>query len=649
MSYVRKLGASALVVAAAFAVAFAVLVSSTSTQTAEAATVQLPAADGSVSAAPGDTVQIVVAGALAQLSITGTADGVGASFAANDGQAISCGDDASCDTDDSDDTTAGRQNVVGSVRVSLKIDDDSGEGHILVSVEGVGLTTGNTARVTKVINVSKATLVGSLKITASPKTISANGGTSTLLVEVQNAAGTPAGLNGQEVSLITTLGSIECAAGTETQACSVTTASYDHDNDGTTAVVPGGITATLNGKGVEGTATITARLGNLTETVDVTLFGTAKNLTAEPDQGSVEIGGSVYVVLTVTDGAGNPVSGQMVSPVSSKEVVGPEGDDTVPVVTEKDTAAVTTDGTESLLGRGYSKDKPAVGKAAAIPACGDDNADIDSATGTFEELFGPDTQGAANDAAANLGEGTNDKGQCVVYVTAPEDTTDATKNATRGVHTLNFQISDSVKASAEIEVAGKPSSISTDAPATVDPGSVTEITVSVFDDEAVLVGITSVKVRRVDGGGLIEDQGEGGSEMTSDGQSKFTFIAPSAIGSSEILITAGDVNHRVTLNIGEPVVEPEPEPEPPHVPALDRTPASTGYTLVTFNGGTVDELGAVLAEVCGSNAEAHATNLGRYVSYLGGAPSFVNQEFYDLFADGGIPAGEPLLVGNCGS
>ena len=47
-----------------------------------------------------------------------------------------------------------------------------------------------------------------------------------------------------------------------------------------------------------------------------------------------------------------------------------------------------------------------------------------------------------------------------------------------------------------------------------------------------LVGITSVKVRKVDGGGLIEDEGEGGSEMTSNGQSKFKFIAPSTPGTS---------------------------------------------------------------------------------------------------------------------
>ena len=625
MSYVRKMGASALVVAAAFAVAFAVLVSSTSNDTAEAATVQLPAADGSVQAAPGDTVQIVVAGALAQLSITGTADGVGASFAANNGQSISCGDNAACDTDDSDAVAAGRQNVADSVRVSLKIDDDAGEGHILVSVEGVGLASGNTARVTKVINVSKATLVGSLAIktdASSDKTINATGGISNLTVTVKNAS-TPAGLlTGQEVQVITTHGTVGCAAAADsatagtTQACSATTTA-----DGIVDVL-------LTGGGVEGVATVTATLGTRKATATVTLFGSAKNLTAEPQQGSIEIGGFTYIVLTVTDGAGNPRSGQVIAPVSSKEVVGPS-DDAEKVVTETVTAATTT----SAEGVGYSKDFiHATDATKNIPACGDDN--TGSLASPEEEVFDND--------------GTNADGKCVVHVSAPKKGEDgATKNATRGVHTLNFAIG-TLKASATIEVAGAPSSITTDAPSMVDPGSVTEVTVSVWDDEDVLVGITTVKVRKVDGGGLIEDQGADGSEKTSNGQSKFTFIAPSSIGSSEILITAGKISERVTIQIGEAPVEPEPEPEPPHVPALDRTPASTGYTLVVFNGGTVAELDAVLADVCGSSAAAYATNLGSYVSYLVGAPSVVNRAFNDLFADG-IPASTPLLVGGCGS
>lgn len=645
MSYVRKLGASALVVAAAFAVAFAVLVSSTSTQTAEAADVPVADADNAGTAAPGDKVQFTVTAELAQLTITGSAEGVGGSFDANDGQTISCADSTSCDKDGADD---------GSVQVDLNVDADSGEGYILVEVKRLGIASPTT--VTKVVTVSKANLVGSLAIKAVSKTIAADdddataptvqvpGVNATLIsVNVKNAASTPAGLNTQSVTLITTLGTISCNGTDFTQACSVNTAASTADTPGVDTGEDGWATVILRGSGVEGTATVTATLGSLTDTVDVTFYGEAKNLTAEPEQGSVEIGGSVFVVLTVTDGAGNPVSGQVIEPIttgSTKEVVGPN-DDAVPVVTEKDTAGDSAANPAVPAGRGYSMDKPAAGKAAAIPACGDDNAHVGADAATYDELFGADDAAGTDDA----GEGTNDKGQCVVHVTAPEDTTDATKNATRGEHTLNFAIG-TIKASATIEVAGKPSSITTDAPAMVDAASVTEITVSVWDDEDVLVGITDVRVRKVGGDGLIEDQGDGGSEMTSDGQSKFTFIAPSAVGSSEILITAGDAETRVTLQIGE---QPEdPPPPPPPAPSFNKTPSATGFTLVSFSGGSIDDLAGVLAAECGDGGRAYATDYqGNYVSYIPSAPAVVNAAFEALYADG-IPANEALLVGGCG-
>ena len=593
------MGAYGLGAVTAFAVAVALLVSVSSTTQAQTAPDHtLGSGDTDVSVddvAPGDTVRIVVSSVFAQVSITGTADGVGGSFDANDGQSIQCGNGNTCDQDDADTT----------VSVDLTVDSDAGEGHILLSVGGLGATP-----VTKVINVNKSTLVGSLTINASPKTIAAANGTSTLTIEVKSAEGKPRGLNDQNVTVVTTLGSIECEAGTETQACTETTANATVSGE----TVPGRGSVTLNGKGVEGVATVTARLGTLTATAEVTLFGSAKNLTAVPDQDSIEIGGEVYVVLTVTDGAGNPVAGQMVAPVTSKEVVGP-GEKPVPVVTERDTAPATANA-ESLLGRGYSQDKPADGSAAAIPACGDDNTHIGDAGATFEELFGPDSAGTVDNIdpadTGNLGEGTNANGQCVVFVTAPEDKTDATKNATRGVHTLNFAIG-SVKASATIEVAGKPASISTDAPAQVDTGSVTTITVSVFDDEDVLVGITSVKVRKVDGGGLIEDEGDDGAEMTSNGQSKFTFIAPSSHGSSEILITAGDVNHRVTVQIGEAPEEPAPEV----------SVSGQEGAIGVLNAGSLDDLLGALD--CGGNAGTTVTISGN--TYVVGAPDVVNAAF----------------------
>ncbi len=588
MSYVTKLGAYGLGAVTAFAVALALLVSVSSTPTAEAATINFAAndPDNAVTAAPGDTVNIAVASAFANVSITSTADGVGASFVAGGGQSVACSDDSSsCDVDDDDASTAGRQNVAGAVSVALKIDSDSGTGHILLSVGGLG-----AAVTSKVITVSKSGLIGSLDIktaTAADKTIPASGAgnTSTLTVTVKNAAPTPVGLPDQNVSVTTTHGTVGCdgSAGTS-QTCSADTSA-----DGEVSVL-------LTAGGVEGIATVTARLGTRTDSVDVTLFGSAKNLTAEPRQGSVEIGGEVYVVLTVTDGAGNPVSGETITPLTSKEVVGPD-DDAVLVVTERDTAEVSG---VSAVGVGYSKDYIDSRDAKNnIPACGEDNTNSDNAD--VDELFET--------------EGTNAAGQCVVLVKALE-AEGTRKAATRGEHTLNFQVSSTVKASATIEVAGKPASISTDAPDAVDAASVTTITVSVWDDDQVLVGITAVKVRKVDGGGLIEDAGDGGSEMTSDGQSKFTFIAPSGYGSSEILITAGDVNHRVSLTIGE-----EPVPPPPPEPEISVS-GQSGLIVVS----NADSLEALLGALdCGGNDGTSVTfNDG---TYRVGVPALVNSGF----------------------
>ena len=469
------MGAYGIAVAAAFAVALAVLVSVSSTQTAEAATVELGVDAASATAAPGDTVEIAVAGTLAQLTITGTADGVGGSFVANGGKTIACSNENSCDKDATDATSE-------TVTVQLKVDADSGEGHILVSVVGLGSATTNTAQTTKVINVSKASLVGSLEIktdAAGDKTIPATAGVSNLTVTVKNAATPAGGLEDQSVTVITTHGTVGCGEGAgSASAGSTQTCTADTDAAGVVDVI-------LTGGGVEGQAVVTARLGTRTDTVTITLFGGAKNLTAEPQQGSVEIGGSVYVVLTVTDGAGNPVSGQTITPLTSKEVVGPEGVDK-PVLVETEKGSTGTE-TGDALGTGYSRDLiRSTAQGGNIPACGDD-------------ARGRTASPSPTEAFADDDDGTNDKGQCVVYVTAPKAAGDQ-KAATRGEHTLNFQVSAAVKASATIEVAGAPDSITTDAPAEVDPASVTEITVSVWDDEGVLVGITDVRVRKVGGG-----------------------------------------------------------------------------------------------------------------------------------------------------
>ena len=78
-------------------------------------------------------------------------------------------------------------------------------------------------------------------------------------------------------------------------------------------------------------------------------------------------------------------------------------------------------------------------------------------------------------------------------------------------------------------------------------------------------------------------------------------------------------------------------------PAPDclRGAVTVGFSLVVYAGGSVGDLVAC-AE--GRNVTAlYALDGGEYVSYILGAPEFVNEDFRALFADG-VPALTPLTV-----
>ncbi len=66
-----------------------------------------------------------------------------------------------------------------------------------------------------------------------------------------------------------------------------------------------------------------------------------------------------------------------------------------------------------------------------------------------------------------------------------------------------------------------------------------------------------------------------------------------------------------------------------------------GFSLVVFEGGSVDDR---VACAKGRHVTAlYALDEGDYVSYILGAPAFVNERFGELYA-GGVPALTPLAV-----
>ncbi len=70
-----------------------------------------------------------------------------------------------------------------------------------------------------------------------------------------------------------------------------------------------------------------------------------------------------------------------------------------------------------------------------------------------------------------------------------------------------------------------------------------------------------------------------------------------------------------------------------------------GFSLVVYEGGSVEDL-ALCAE-SRDVAALYALHGGVYVSYILGAPEFVNQPFAELFADG-VPPVMPLVAGSSG-
>ena len=76
-------------------------------------------------------------------------------------------------------------------------------------------------------------------------------------------------------------------------------------------------------------------------------------------------------------------------------------------------------------------------------------------------------------------------------------------------------------------------------------------------------------------------------------------------------------------------------------PECLRGPVASGFSLVVYEGGNVDEL-----EACARSMDVtalYALSEGDFVSYILGAPDFVTQPFRDLFADG-LPLMTPLVA-----
>ena len=415
---------------------------------------------------------------------------------------------------------------------------------------------------------------------------------------------------GQDV-LFTVTGATFRSTGTD-PACSAGSTSCTVKSDANGGWVQ------VRGSGAPGVAKLTVVAAGFTVTKDITFYGNAKKITAEAEQNSIEPGGSVFIVVTVTDGAGNGIGGR--SPdigTGADSIKGPS------------TNAVRVTAVDSEA-------KDPAGTANDIPACA---------------------------------TGTNAKGKCVIQVTAPNPSGTA-NDAARGDHVITIKGAAPIatadrKVQVTITVAGAVNAVNAEAPDRVDPGSTTEIVLTVVDDEGVRAGAQSITVTKIAGDGVLRN---GETTLTKDGQHTVTYRAASRVGTAEFDVqvraptatgaatNSGKVlaSASFTIMVGEE--EPEEPPAPPAPEPVDEpwfTPSPTGvagYVNSIFRGGSLSDLQGALLDECSNNGvAAYVTRGGVHVPYIAGARvSAANAAFRSsVVVDGMVPASTIFLIAGC--
>ena len=139
------------------------------------------------------------------------------------------------------------------------------------------------------------------------------------------------------------------------------------------------------------------------------------------------------------------------------------------------------------------------------------------------------------------------------------------------------------------------------------------------------------------------DEAAEGHQVALEGVDVITITVTSADGSRTRV-------YRVRFGEAEQEAEQvEQEAEQVSVPEpwlhCLRGAVADGFSLVVFEGGSVEEL--VSCAESRDITALYALHGGIYVSYIVGAPEFVNQPFAELFADG-VPPLMPLVAGSNG-
>ena len=145
------------------------------------------------------------------------------------------------------------------------------------------------------------------------------------------------------------------------------------------------------------------------------------------------------------------------------------------------------------------------------------------------------------------------------------------------------------------------------------------------------------------------DDGAGGHQVALKDLSQITVTVTSADGSRtktyRVRLDEEEVAEPAPEEVAEPAPEEAAEPAPEEAAGAAasclRGDIAVGFSLVVSAGGSFEDL---VTCVEGRNVAAlYVLDGGAFVSYILGAPAFVNQSFAGLFADG-VPALTPLVA-----
>ena len=129
----------------------------------------------------------------------------------------------------------------------------------------------------------------------------------------------------------------------------------------------------------------------------------------------------------------------------------------------------------------------------------------------------------------------------------------------------------------------------------------------------------------------------------ADGEADGYQVALQDLGEITVTVTSADGSRMKTYRVQIPETAWDPARDPwPH---CLRGAVSEGFSLVVYEGGSVEEL--VGCAESRDIATLYALHEGVYVSYILGAPDFVNAGFIELFPDG-LPPITPLIAASNG-